>query len=312
MWFKNLQLYRFTKPFELDAATLGEQLQQQEFVPCGSQDMTRSGWTPPLGRHGSEFVHATNGYQMICLKRQDKLLPAGVINEELEEKALEIESREGRQIARKERRALRDEVYFSLLPRAFVRSSMQFAYISPRDQLLIIDAASAKRAEDFLQVLRDTLGSLSVIPLVSKHQPIDVMTGWVSTGQSEAGFELGEEGELRDNADISSVIRCKNQDLAAAEIVNHLKTGMHISKLALNWQQRIEFVLDEKLTVKRLRFSDIVQEQASDTQAEDAAAQFDVDFSIMALELSGFIKSLTEAYGGAEDSESATASSSAE
>ena len=307
MWFKNLQVYRFTKPFELDAATLGEQLQQQEFVRCGSQDMTRSGWTPPLGRHGSEFVHAANGYQMICLKRQDKLLPAGVINEELEEKALEIESREARQLARKERRALRDEVVFSLLPKAFVRSSMQFAYISPRDQLLIIDAASAKRAEDFMQVLRDTLGSLSVIPLVSKHQPIEVMTGWVSTGQSEAGFELGEEGELRDNADISSVIRCKNQDLAAAEIVNHLKTGMHISKLALNWQQRIEFVLDEKLTVKRLRFSDIVQEQASDTEAEDAAAQFDVDFSIMALELSGFIKALTEAFGGVEESESTTA-----
>jgi recombination associated protein RdgC len=96
------------------------------------------------------------------------------------------------------------------------------------------------------------------------------------------------------------VIRCKNQDLSAAEIVNHLKTGMHVSKLALNWQQRVEFVLDEKLTVKRLRFSDIVQEQASDAQADDAAAQFDVDFSIMSLELSGFIKALTEAFGGAE------------
>ena len=300
MWFKNLQLYRFTQPFELDAATLGEQLEQQAFTPCGSQDMTRSGWVPPLGRHGNEFVHATNGYLMLCLKRQDKLLPAAVINEELEEKALEIESREARQLPRKERRALRDEVYFSLLPKAFVRSSLQFAYISPRDQLLVIDASSAKRAEDFLQALRDTLGSLSVIPLVPKHTPIDVMTGWVSSGQSESGFELGEEGELRDNADISSVIRCKNQDLSAIEIVNHLKTGMHISKLALNWQQRVEFVLDEKLTVKRLRFSDIVQEQASDTQADDVAAQFDVDFSIMSLELSGFIKALTEAFGGAE------------
>ena len=300
MWFKNLQLYRFTQPFELDATTLGQQLEEKAFTPCGSQDMTRSGWAPPLGRHGSEFVHATNGYLMICLKRQDKLLPAAVINEELEEKALEIESREARQLSRKERRALRDEVYFSLLPRAFVRSSLQFAYISPRDQLLVIDSSSAKRAEDLLQDLRDTLGSLSVIPLVPKHQPIEVMTGWVSSGQSGAGFELGEEGELRDNADISSVIRCKNQDLSAAEIVNHLKTGMHVSKLALNWQQRVEFVLDEKLTVKRLRFSDIVQEQASDAQADDAAAQFDVDFSIMSLELSGFIKALTEAFGGAE------------
>ena len=110
MWFKNLQLYRFTKPFDLDAATLGQQLEQQAFVPCGSQEMTRSGWVAPLGRHGSEFVHATNGYLMICAKRQDKLLPAAVINEALEEKALDIEAREARQLPRKERRALRDEV----------------------------------------------------------------------------------------------------------------------------------------------------------------------------------------------------------
>ena len=303
MWFKNLQLYRFSKPFELDAATLGQQLEQQEFVPCGSQDTTRSGWVPPLGRHGSEFVHATNGYLMICAKRQDKLLPAAVINEELEEKALEIELRESRQLPRKERRSLRDEVYFNLLPKAFVRSSLQFAYISPRDQLLVVDASSVKRAEELLQQLRDALGSLSVIPLVSKHQPIDVMTRWISSGQGESGFELGEECELRDNADISSVIRCKNQDLAAAEIVNHLKTGMHVSKLALNWQQRLEFVLDEKLTVKRLRFSDIVQEQANDVEAEDAATRFDVDFSIMALELSRFIEALVNAFGGADTSE---------
>ncbi|MCP4471136.1 MAG: recombination-associated protein RdgC [Gammaproteobacteria bacterium] len=307
MWFKNLQLYRFTQPFELDATTLGQQLEQQAFIPCGSQDTTRSGWAPPLGRHGSEFVHATNGYLMICAKRQDKLLPAAVINEELEERALQIELRESRRLPRKERRSLRDEVYFNLLPKAFVRSSLQYAYISPRDQLLIVDAASAKRAEDLLQQLRDTLGSLSVIPLVSKHQPIDVMTRWIDSGQSEHGFEHGEECELRDNADISSVIRCKNQDLASAEIVNHLKTGMHVSKLALNWQQRLEFVVDEKLTVKRLRFSDIVQEQANDVEAEDVATRFDVDFSIMSLELSRFIEALVNAFGGADTTEPSNA-----
>ena len=287
MWFKNLQLYRFTRPFELDAATLGQQLEQQAFQPCGSQDMSRSGWVAPLGRHGSEFVHATNGYLMICTKRQDKLLPAAVINEALEEKAVEIEAREARQLPRKERRALRDEVYFSLLPKALARSSLQYAYIAPREQLLVVDAASGKRAEDLLQSLRDALGSLSVIPLVSKQQPIEVMTRWVGSGSCETGFTLGEECELRDNADVSSIIRCKNQDLGAAEITNHLKTGMHVSKLALNWQQRLEFVLDEKLVVKRLRFA-------------DAAARFDVDFSIMSLELSRFIEALTQAFGGAE------------
>jgi recombination associated protein RdgC len=310
MWFKNLQLYRFTKPFDLDAETLGQQLEQQGFVPCGSQESSRSGWVPPLGRHGSEFVHNTNGYLMLCAKHQDKLLPAAVINEALEEKVLEIEEREARKLPRKQRSSLREEIIFSLMPRAFARSTLQFAYISPRDNLLVINAASAGRAEEFLQQLRDALGSLALIPLLSKRQPIDVMTQWVNSGQPDNGFTLGEECELRDNADISCVIRCKNQDLSTTEIVNHLKTGMHVSKLALTWQQRIECLLDEKLTIKRLRFADVIQEQASEMEADDVATRFDVDFSIMALELSGFIKALVSAFGGEAQASSPAAGES--
>ena len=298
MWFKNLQLYRFTKPFELDPETLGQQLGEHSFVPCGSQDTTRSGWVPPLGRHGSEFVHATSGFLMICSKRQDKLLPASVVNEALEEKVLQFEEREARKLPAKERRSLKDEVIFSLLPKAFARSSLQFAYIAPKDNLLVINATSSKRAEEMLDDLRAALGPLSLIPLVSNSQPIDVMTRWVNSAQPASGFELGEECELRDNADIKSVISCKNQNLAAAEIVNHLKTGMHVSKLTLNWQERIEFLLDDKLAIKRLRFSELVQEQADEIEADDVATKFDVDFSIMALELSGFFKALINAFGG--------------
>lgn len=300
MWFKNLQLYRFTQPFELDPDTLGQQLSQHSFVPCGSQDSSRSGWVPPLGRHGTELVHASNGFLMVCAKRQDKLLPAAVINETLEEKILQIEERELRKLPRKERLSLKDETVFSLLPRAFTRSAYLFAYISPRDNMLVIDTPSAKRAEELIDDLRSALGSLSVIPLASKSQPIDIMTRWVDSGRPAQGFELGEECELRDNNDISCVIRCKNQDLATTEIVNHLKTGMHVSKLALNWQARIEFVLDEKLILRRLRFSDLVQEQADAVEAEDAATGFDVDFSIMTLELSAFCNALMSALGGAD------------
>lgn len=311
MWFKNLQLYRFTKPFELDAETLGQQLEAHSFVPCGSQDTTRSGWTPPLGRHGSEFVHAANGYLMVCLKRQDKLLPAAVVNEALEEKLLKIEESEARKLPAKQRRELKDEIVFSLLPQAFAKSSLQYAYISPRDNLLVINAVSAKRAEDLIEALRGALGSLSLIPLASKNQPIDVMTRWLSSARPAQGFALGEECELRDNADISCVIRCKNQDLTTAEIGGHIKTGMHVSKLALSWQERIEFLLDEKLVVKRLRFSDLVQEQASEIEADDVATRFDVDFSIMTLELAGFFKALVDALGGEDLTRAAGADAAA-
>ncbi len=306
MWFKNLQAYRFTKPCDLNAETLNQQLAQHSFVPCGSQDFTRSGWVPPLGRHGSELVHVTDGYLMICSKRQDKLLPPAVINEALEDKILNIEQTEARKMPRKERQSIKDEVIFSLLPKAFARSSLQFAYISPRDNMLVVNASSARRAEELIHDLRDAVGSLSLIPLAAKNLPIDVMTQWVNSGQPTQGFALGEECELRDNADISCVIRCKNQDLSAAEIVNHLKTGMHVSKLALSWQDRIECVLDEKLIVKRLRFSDVVQEKAAEVEAEDVAQQFDVDFSIMTLELSGFFAALVIALGGEDSSNQAS------
>jgi len=64
------------------------------------------------------------------------------------------------------------------------------------------------------------------------------------------------------------------------------------------WQDRIEFLLDDKLAIKRLRFSELVQEQADEIEADDVATRSDVDFSIMVVELSGFFKALMNALGG--------------
>ena len=303
MWFKNLQVYRFTKPFELSSELLAEQLANQRFEPCGSQELSRAGWVSPLGRHSDELVHESNGYLMVCSKRQDKILPSSVINDFLDDKVFEIESTESRKVSRKERTSIKEEVIFSLMPKAFARSSLQFAYISIRDSMLVINASSEKRAEDLIHDLREALGSMPLIPLTAKNLPIDLMTQWVNTGELSNSFELGEECELRDNADVSGVIRCKNQNLSSDEILNHVKTGMHVSKLALSWQERVEFILDEKTAIKRLRFTDLVQEKADEAEVDDVAGQFDVDFSIMTLELSQFLKALMAALGGEAESD---------
>jgi len=301
MWFKNLQVYRFTKPFTLAAEELSETLAEKAFQPCAGQDILKLGWVPPLGRFGSEFVHANNGYMMICAKRQEKVLPPAVIRDELEERLLALEENEDRKVGRKERNQLKDEVMFDLLPRAFVRSSQQFAYIDTHDNLLVVNAASVKRAEEMIGLLREAVGALSLIPLTPKNVPIQTMTDWIEKGQVAAGFELGQACELRDNSDTSSVIRCTNLNLESEEINNHIKASMHASKLALSWQERVECVVDDKLAVKRLRFTDVVQEKADEVEAQDFAEQFDVDFSIMTLELSAFIKALLEAFGGEAD-----------
>jgi recombination associated protein RdgC len=303
MWFKNLLVYRFTKPFTFTAEEVEQKLAEHAFTPCNSQDASSYGWTTPLGSQGSEYIHRHNDFMMICAKKQDKILPAAVVNEFLADKIEEIKLQEDRTPSRKERSDLKDEIIFSLTPRAFTKSNQIFAYIAPEQGLLVINAGSHNKAEELLNYLRETLGSLPVIPLKAKNMAQHVMTEWLSNGSAPAGFELGGECELRDKADDSAVIRCKNQNLCSSEIKNHIDSGMFVTKLALRWLGDIEFIVDDQLTIKRLAFGDLIQDKLGEVDADSAAEQFDVDFSIMTGEFAKFIPALLEAFGGEELSE---------
>jgi len=300
MWFKNLRLYRLTEQWTMTPEELNAALEPFVFHPCGSLDPLRYGWVSPLGRHGSELVHATNDYIMICAQKQEKILPAGVINEQLEQKVAAISDAEARKVGRKERQELKDEIIFSLLPRAFTKSSLDFAYIAPKEGLIVVNASSAKRAEDLLSALREALGSLRTLPLTVKNAPNQVMTHWLRSDDLPQDIQLGDECELKASKD-ERVIRCKKQDVQADEIIRHLDSGMFVNKLAVSWNDAIHCIIDEEMAIKRVRFDDKIYEQANDRNPESKAEQFDADFSIMTLELKSFFSSILHAFGGEKD-----------
>lgn len=302
MWFKNLRLYRLTEEWTLSPEQLNEKLAEFCFNPCGSLDPMRYGFEAPLGRHGSEFVHVTNGYIMICAKKQEKILPGGVVKEQLEEKVQAIKDAEFRPVSRKERDTLKDEIIFSLLPKAFTRSSLDYAYIAPQDGLIVVNAGSAKRAEDLLSKLREALGSLRCLPIAPKNIPTQVMTQWLREGEAPHQFTLGEEVELLANKD-GRIVRCKKQDLTASEIRSHLDSGMHVNKIGLVWKDAISCIIDDQLAIKRLKFEDVISDKANERNPESKAEQFDADFAIMAMELKNFIAALLAAFGGEADRE---------
>lgn len=301
MWFKNLRIYRFTQDFTLDAKALSERLEAGAFVPCGSQELARYGWVSPVDNQADSdqgLVHASQEYFMICAKKQEKVMPAAVLNEAVDEKVATITEAEGRPVGRKERQSLRDDVMLELLPRAFTRSSLQFAYIAAKKGYIVINAASATKAEELLSALRDAVGSLPVIPLVSKQLPHQMMTQWVNQADAPARFVLGDECELADPKETTSVIRCKHQDLASAEINSLLQSGMIVTKLGMQWLQGVDFILDDQLAIKRLRFEDEIREKADGYEAQNKRELFDIEFSVMTLELSAFIDDLIAALGG--------------
>ncbi|MBX2859143.1 MAG: recombination-associated protein RdgC, partial [Cellvibrionaceae bacterium] len=297
MWFKNIRIYQLSQAFEFTPESLNEALEPFSFQPCGKIDPVRHGWVPPLGRHGSELVHATNGYLMICLKRQEKILPATVVKEHLEEKVLEISTAEGRRVSGKERETLKEEIIFSLLPKAFTKDSLDFAYIDTRKNRIVTNCSSANHAEQITSSLREALGSLPAVPLQPQQVAPQLLTLWLTEGKASGRFTLGEECELQSPKD-GQVIRGKNVDIASEEVINHIHSGMIAMKVALNWNEAIDFILDDQFAIKRLKFADEIIGQANDIQSETAAEDFDADFSIMTTELSAFIDELIKAFGG--------------
>jgi recombination associated protein RdgC len=298
MWFKNLSVFRLTEAFTLPPEELEQKLEALAFRPCGPHEESAMGWTAPLGKSAQQLLHSTNGFMMLCAKKEERVLPSSVINEMTAEKIAEKEEKDGRKLSKKERTEIKDELIFELLPKAFTFSNNTYAYIDPKGGWLVVDSASAKKAEDLLSLLRKCLGSLPAVPLNTINKPTTVMTEWLTTEQFPDDINIEDECELRSPEEEGGSIRCKRHNLFVPEIKNHLETGKEVIKLAISWDQRLSFVIDDILSIKRLRFLDLIQDQVTDSNSDDAAAKFDTDFSIMSAELANFLPRLLELFGG--------------
>ncbi|MBH2872266.1 recombination-associated protein RdgC [Serratia marcescens] len=298
LWFKNLMVYRLSREVALNADEMEKQLSAFAFTPCGSQDMAKTGWVSPMGSHSDALTHAVNGQIVICARKEEKILPSPVIKQELQAKIERLEAEQHRKLKKPEKDALKDEVLHSLLPRAFSRFNQTFMWIDTVNDLIMVDAASAKRAEDTLALLRKSLGSLPVVPL-TMESPIELTrTEWVRSGEMPAGFAIQDEAELKAILEEGGVIRCKKQNLISDEIAVHIEAGKLVTKLAVDWQERIQLMLSDDGSLKRLKFADTLREQNDDIDRDDFAQRFDADFILMTSELAALIKNTIEALGG--------------
>ncbi|GGQ22118.1 recombination-associated protein RdgC [Shewanella litoralis] len=300
MWFKNLTLYRFNKPFTTDTEALETALADFTFSPCSSQDISKFGFSNALGKKGNALVHSAENRHLICVTKEEKILPGQVIKEALDEKVAEIEDQENRKVTKKEKDTIKDEITTTLLPRAFSRRSQTHALIMPELEMILVDSSSATKAEELLALLRKALGSLPVIPL-SFATPIEAtLTQWLQAGEAPAPFEMQDEAELKSDSDEGGIVRFKQQVLQEDEVLAHIATGKQVHKLALHFGQSIAFLMQSDASVKRIKFSEEFRAGNDEVGTEDPIARLDADFALMGSELVAFINAINQAFGPLE------------
>ena len=299
MWFKNIQLYRLNN-LTIGLDQFAEQLSRGPFVKCPSNQPMSRGFVSP--RKDGDLVYQLGGHWLIALAVDQRLLPSSVVNEEVKERAEAIEQEQGYAPGRKQLKELRERITEELMPRSFTRKRVTFVWIDPVNGWFAVDASSPAKAEEVIEHLRHCLDEFPLSMLHTQVSPASAMADWLAGGEAPTGFTIDRDCELKAVGEEKSAVRYTRHSLDAdeetgGEIKHHLASGKLPTKLALTWDDRISFVLTEKLEIKRLTFLDLLKEQA-EKDANHAEEVFDADFALMTGELSRFLPKLIAALGG--------------
>lgn len=298
MWFKNLHLYRVHDTALLSLETLANALDAQRFRPLAAHEAKRNGWVAPAGRGSDRLVHEVQGHRLVRLAEQQRLLPASVINEALEERCADLEAKQGFPPRRREKQALKDTIFEELLPQAFPRTTVTDLWWDTERRLIGIKCASSKRAESVIDALRQALGSLKVTPLAARQPIARTMTTWLKEpGSRPATLSLGDTVEVRGNDD--GILRARAMDLDGEEIQTALAAGRQASKLTLHIDGQLSFTLQEDLALKALHFPDALIDEARDANdGGEPVVRLETELVLMSGALTSVIEQLIEWLGG--------------
>lgn len=313
--FKNATVYRLTRELSnLTAPVLSQCLPDYPFTHCTSQESARSGWV--MNDDNSPAILHFDNFILITSRTEHRDVPKPVIASELKKLVDAWEQRNGTLPNRPEKAALRDEAYQSLLPRAFAKSSYTQILIDTRRQLIMVDTASARKAENALALLRKTVQSLPVIPVAAKTPPEITMTEWmkgpvsdIPPGIKPEDDRLTIENTLEPSmkASFNGFGRCD----AARELMSSNNVITSLS-LVLETPFKLGMLLTNELQLKKLAWSDALKEQAREDGKEEAGEDDEAlqqlvqktTFILMASELAAAWDLVIAALGGEAEWES--------
>jgi len=209
MWFNNALIFQYELDQETDLAAC---LAQELMKPCPPHARFIYGWLPAFS---DELVHEIAGCSLICMGKEERILPRGVINRQLAERIQALETQQGRTVKRAEKAQLAEELEFELLPKSFCLQKRLPALLDSVSKRLIINTASSNQAAQLTSLLRKSVPGLHIEPIQQTENLALRFTEWINNPASlPPSFQLASDCLLlslddEKNALAAKVMNCR-------------------------------------------------------------------------------------------------------
>lgn len=294
MWFKQIQLFELPERFKHQASDIHQRLEPFAFQSCLPSMPSSMGWVSPLGEADAPLTRGLNGCFMITLQIEEKILPASVVNQALQDKIKLIEANEARKVRQKEKLGYKDELVHTLLTRAFTKLTCLHAYIDTRYHWLVLNTISPAKTELFISMFQKAFGECIERPDVIK--PSALLTHWMKSQNTPSTFSIGKACVLQDPEQQNRVVRCQQQDLFTSGIQTIFKEGFDVIQMELCWQDRLRFNIADDFSLRGVSLAEEDINEMKETY-ETKQERFDADLILMSESYAGMFRDLIETFG---------------
>lgn len=309
--FKSASYFRIDSEFSLPPIdALEDALQAARFLPCGATQAESSGWVAPR-KKSVALAESVGGHLILKLCTERRAVPASAVKAALEEKIERYKQETGNErVGAKLKKEMKEEVVFELMPRAFTKRANTLLWLDPVNKFLVVDTGSSGGTDRIVTALVEALSAakgsgapFTVRPVRTTTSAATAMAHWLATREAPAGFTVDRDCELKTPDDQKSAVRYSRHTLDIDEVTQHIAAGKLPTQLALTWNDRVSFVLNESAQLKKVKLLDLVMESAQGSSVDDDG--FDTDVALFTGEFTGLLPDLLEALGGELDQDAA-------
>lgn len=265
---KNLTVFRSPKGWVPDLEKLRDEISIPGNVGYAWKEL----------RGGDPFKEVGQNIMLVC-EKQEKLLPASVVNRELKLRSEDLAKRLGvARITKRQLAELKDQVTAELYAKAFITCKSINVWINTEHDFLCIETTSGAAADDVWTRLFKHLGYTGTLLIFADSVESFMRRLILADDSSIDNFSLGRSCVLQDPDADSKKITYKNESLDTGVVSNYVLQGKRPVKLEIVLgADECFFTIDNKSLISKITLPDLVEDRSEFDTDDD---YFDNEFTI--------------------------------